>query len=157
MRYHGQYGQVKLDPSGAGGATALVVASLNSWTLDLSRDKVDVTSFGDTNKMSVVGLPGYKGSLGGFYDDEELTIFNVALGDAPAFLELIPAKLNATIFFSGKAFIDANISVTASGSVNLTGAFEAAGSWAMAGGTGVARNPGSGPGVGLDEGLPRAA
>ena len=154
MRYHGQYGQVKLDPTGVGGATAVLVASLNSWTLDLSRDKVDVTSFGDTNKMSVVGLPSYKGSLGGFYDDEDLAIFGVALGDAPAFLELVPARLNATIFFSGKAFIDANVSVTASGSVNVTGAFEAAGNWDMAGGTGVGR--GGGAPV-LDEGLPRAA
>lgn len=129
MRYHGSKGQVKMDPTGVGGATAVAVASLNSWTLDMSRDKADVTAFGDTNKQSVVGLPAYKGSLGGFFDDADTKIFDVALGDTPAFLELLPSTLIPLFHFDGPAYIDANISVQANGSVNITGTFEASGNW----------------------------
>lgn len=138
MRYHGSKGQVKMDPTGVGGVTAVIVGSLNNWTLDMSRDKADVTAFQDTNKRSVVGLPAYKGSLGGFFDDEDVSIFEVALGDTPAFLELYPSTLAPTFHFDGLAYVDANISVTANGSVNVTGTFEAAGNWTFTAG-GAAR------------------
>ena len=58
-RRHGSKGQVMMNPTG--GATAVAVGDLNEWTLNLARDKEDVTCFGDTNKQYVLGLPDIRG------------------------------------------------------------------------------------------------
>ena len=131
-RIHGSRGSVKLDPTGVGGATAVVVASLNSWTLDMKRDRVDVTAFGDTNKQFVQGLPSIEGQLGGWYEKEELAIFDVAEGSAPAFLELIPDGLAPTYFWSGLAYLDASINVSATGAVSISSSYSGAGPWTRA-------------------------
>jgi predicted secreted protein len=63
---HGKGGAVKL-----GTPTALLVAAMTEWTLTSNADEVDITSFGDTDK---VWMPGFKdGSLkfSGFYDNAD--------------------------------------------------------------------------------------
>src|SRR5262245_48457894 len=74
-RIHGKNGQVKMDPTGVGGAGLAIVADLNSWTLDASKDRVEVTAFGDSNKIRVAGLPDYSGTLGGWWDDVRAALF----------------------------------------------------------------------------------
>ena len=56
-RLHGSHGAMGMDPTGVGGVTAVTVASINKWDLDLGKDKVKVTCFGDTNQVYVDGLP----------------------------------------------------------------------------------------------------
>lgn len=126
-RIHGYKGQVKMDPTG--GATAVAVASLNAWTLDMARDKVEVTAFGDTNKLYVQGLADIKGTLGGFYDSTDLEIFDVAAGDVAAMLQLIPSTLAPTFFWTGLAFLDASVNVSATGAVTISSSFVGAGPW----------------------------
>lgn len=129
-RYHGSKGLVKMDPTG--GATLVTVASLNAWTLDQARDKVDVTAFGDTNKQYVQGLPDVKGTLGGFFDTADVTLFEVAAGDIAAALELTPSTIAPTFKWSGNAFLDASINVSATGAVTISSSFVGAGPWVMA-------------------------
>ena len=126
-RIHGSKGQVMMDPTG--GSTAVVIASLSTWDLSLKRDRVDVTAFGDTNKQWVQGLPDISGSIGGWYENTELDIFDVAAGDTPALLKLIPSSLAPTYFWSGLAFLDSQITVPATGAVAITSSFAAAGPW----------------------------
>lgn len=130
-RRHGSKGSVEMDPTG--GATSVVVASLNSWSLDLGRDRADATCFGDTNKVYVQGLPNIEGEIGGIWDETASpALFDVALGDVAAFLKLIPSTLTPTYFFSGLAYIDAGIEVNADGAIAINGSFAAAGAWTMA-------------------------
>jgi len=120
-----------MDPTG--GSTAVVVAALNSWTLDLKRDRADATCFGDTNKVYVQGLPDIKGDIGGIWDEAvSQALFDVALGDVAAFLKLTPSTLSATDFFSGLAYIDASIEVKHDGAITIKGSFAGAGPWTMA-------------------------
>lgn len=126
-RLHGSKGQVKMDP--AGGSTLATVASLNAWTLDMARDKVDVTAFGDTNKQYVQGLPDIKGTLGGFWDSSTPELFDVAAGDVAAMLNLIPSTLEPTFLWKGLAFLDASINVSATGAVTISSNFVGAGPW----------------------------
>ncbi len=51
--YPGRKGVIYLSTSGSGSASA--VLHLNKWSVDSSTDKIDVTSFGDTNKTSTGG------------------------------------------------------------------------------------------------------
>jgi hypothetical protein len=131
-RIHGKKGSVMIDPTG--GATTVAVASLNEWSLDMSKDRVDVTCFGDTNKQKVVGLPDYSGTFGGFWDSttSRTAVVAVILGDVTPMLKLLPSTLEPTYFFSGLANLDGSIKVSATGAVSISGKFDAAGPWTAA-------------------------
>jgi hypothetical protein len=126
-RIHGSKGEVKIDPTG--GSTVVTLASINKWSLDMARDRVKVTSFGDLNHVYVQGLPDVKGSITGFWDSSDPTLFDVALGDVAALLELVPSTLEPTFLFTGLAYLDAKIDVDANGAVTTGGSFVAAGPW----------------------------
>jgi hypothetical protein len=130
-RIHGKSGQIKMDPTGVGGATAVLVASLDKWDLDMSKALVDVTAFQDANHVYVMGLPDIKGTVGGLYDPVDgLVIFSVIFGTVAPYFELYPTSLGTTPpKFSGRGWLDGKISVPANGAVTITGAFAAAGPW----------------------------
>ena len=132
MRRHGSKGQVKWDPPGGAGGATVVVGSLNQWTLDMARDKEDVTCFGDTNKQYVLGLPDIQGEINGIWDEEESPEFlRAALGDVPVMLELVPSSLTPTFFFTGLAYLDGSLDCAADGAVTISSKFVAAGPWTM--------------------------
>lgn len=129
-RIHGNRGRVKMDP--LGGAATVVVASLNEWSLDIGRDRVDVTCFGDTNKQRVQGLPDYSGAIGGAWDKNTTpALFDVMLGDVAPFLQLIPDNNDPTFGYEGLANLDGSIKVSANGAVTIAGKWDAAGNWTM--------------------------
>lgn len=131
-RIHGSHGSVEMDA--AGGVAYLVVASLNKWDLDISKDHVKVTCFGDANQVYVDGLPDIKGTYGGFYDPADgLVIFDVILGTVKPALKLLPSSLTPLVFFGGRATLDGKISVDAAGAVSIGGSFVAAGDWTLPG------------------------
>jgi hypothetical protein len=133
-RLHGALGQIRMDPLGVGGAAAVVVASLNKWDLDLAKDRVKVTAFGDANQVYVEGLPDIKGSYGGWYDPAEgLVIFDVIFGTVKPYLELLPSSLTPLVKFGGKALMDGKISVDSNGAVSIGGSFAASGAWVIPG------------------------
>jgi len=129
-RRHGSTGEIMMDPTG--GATPATVASLNKWSIDFDRDKEDVTCFGDTNKVYVLGLPDVQGDIDGVWDETTSPDFlRVALGDVPVLLKLIPSTLAPTYFFTGLAYVSTSIECAADGAVTLSGSFVAAGPWTM--------------------------
>lgn len=129
-RQHGSKGQIKMDP--AGGSTTVAVGSMNSWSLDMDRDKEDVTCFLDTTKRYVLGLPDIQGELEGVWDELESPDFlRVALGDVAVTLELIPSTLTPTYMFTGLAYLSASIECPADGAVTISGSFVGAGDWTM--------------------------
>ena len=132
-RYHGYKGQVKADPSG--GATLVAIASLNAWMIDMSKDTVDVTAFQDTNKVYVAGLNDLKGTIGGWWDSADDTIFDIAMGTVPCALELTPTTLVTPTppKWSGPAWLDASIDVKANGAITVAGKFVASGAWTRVG------------------------
>ena len=128
-RIHGKNGEVKMDPTG--GATSVAVANLNEWSLDMSKDKVDVTCFQDTNKRSVLGLPGFEGTVSGFWDSGALELMRAIMGDVAVTLNLVPDITDPTFFFGGLAYLDGNIKCDAKGAVTLGGKFVAADNWTL--------------------------
>lgn len=131
MRRHGSHGSVEMDPTG--GSTPVVVASLNTWSLDLKRDRADGTCFGDLTKVSLQGLPAIEGKLEGIWDETvSPVLFGVALGEIAAYLKLVPSDLAPTYFFSGLAYLDTSIEVAHDGAIKTAGSFAGAGPWAMA-------------------------
>lgn len=127
-RRHGSKGQVMMDDAVVPG-TPTAVASLNKWSLDMAREKAKVTAFGDLNHQYVQGLPDIKGSLGGWWDETELRIFDVSTGEDPVVLKLVPSTITPTHFFTGPAFLDASIEVNSDGGVAVSSEFVASGDW----------------------------
>jgi hypothetical protein len=126
-RMYGSKGAIEMDPTG--GSTAVPLASMNAWTLNMARNKADVTSFGDPNLVYVQGLPDIKGTLGGWYDSDDLAIFDAALGEVSVLLKLIPSTLLPTMLWTGLGWLDASIDVKATGAISIAGNFVAAAGW----------------------------
>lgn len=127
-RRHGSKGQVLMDDAAVPGTPSLL-ASINKWALDMAREKAKVTAFGDLNHQYVQGLPDIKGSLGGWWDETELRIFDVSTGETPAILKLVPSTITPTHFFTGPAYLDASIEVNSDGGVAISSEFVASGDW----------------------------
>jgi hypothetical protein len=133
----GRYGNVKWDPTGAVPPAAGLVAviSLNKWKASFKTDKLDVTCFQDVNKVYIPGMKDVSGSVSGFWNSDELALFEAADAEAPGTLELIPNTTEATFFWSGLAYMDADIDCSVDGAPAVSGSFMAAGPWTLAGGT----------------------
>jgi hypothetical protein len=129
-RLHGKTGQVQWDP--AGGGAYVTLADIKSWTLDASKDRVDATAFGDVNKIKVVGLPDFSGTLGGFWNAATSpALWAVILGTAVPTLKLVPNTADPTYFFKGLANLDGSLTVDNAGVVAFSAKWDAAGNWTM--------------------------
>jgi hypothetical protein len=122
---------IYLSPTRAG-VPALAV-SLTSWSIDASTDLVEVTAFGDTNKVYVQGLKDIKGNIGGWFDDTNDALFDAADSADGCFLYLYPASTAPSKMWYGPAWMSASIDVDVKGAVGISGTFAAAAAWARTG------------------------
>jgi len=132
-RLHGKTGQVQMDP--AGGSTLVTLGDTNSWSLDASTERVDVTAFGDTNKQKRAGLPEYGGNLGMWWNAVATSgprYFAAILAGIPVTLRLIPNTADPTVYFQGLANVDGGLNVSATGAISSGGKWDAAGNWLLA-------------------------
>ena len=122
----GRKGRVYADNSSAGSGSATPIANLNTWGLDSTTDKTEVTSFGDGSKTYVVGLPDGSISFGGFWDTAAGSQFNITTSVAAGRkFYLYPSTDNAQYFF-GLAHFDLSLTQTVSGAVEVSGTGSAA-------------------------------
>lgn len=125
MILSGRYGQVLYKPPTG---TEAEIISLNTWKASFKTDYEDVSAFGDTNKVYVPGLPDISGSVGGFWNSEELGLFVALQATTPGDLKLVPNRNEPEFFWKGKAYIDASIDCTLA-APKVSGEFKAAGPW----------------------------
>lgn len=126
----GRYGQVMWDPAGTVPGTPVLIASLNKWKLSLKTDKIDVTCFGDENKVYVPGMKDVSGTISGFWNSEDVTLFDAADAPTPGTLKLVPNSTEPTFFWNGLAYMDADIDCSVDGAPAVSGSFMGAGPWA---------------------------
>lgn len=125
----GRNGLVKYD---AAGTTPTEIISINEFKISWKTPKQKVTCFGDTNEVYIPGLPDVQGSLNGFWNSADVTLFEAALADVPGLLELTPNDTEPTFKFSGLAYLDADLDVKVDSAPVVTGTWMAAGPWTMA-------------------------
>ena len=120
-RVHGRQGHlyIGLASSAAAAEPALAVAK---WGASLSRDKEDVSAFGDTNKTYLVGLADFDGSFEGWHDDAT-SLRTAADGSARNFY----AYLKSGSYFYGTGFVDIEYEVPVDGGVSIKGSIVPAG------------------------------
>lgn len=130
MILSGDHGQVLYDPAAV---TPIAVGDLKKWSATFKTDKYDVTCFGATNKVKAVGLPDIAGSVEGFWNSTDIVLFTAASAVTPGKLKLVPNSTEPTVFWSGNAYLDADISVAlGAGGSPVKGSWVAAGPFVIA-------------------------
>jgi hypothetical protein len=124
-RIHGRSGRLYAGIASAG--TAEPIAFLNSWSVDFSSDDVEVTSFGDTSKVYVSGLPDVAGTFAGFYDDATAQLYTAAVDGVARRFYLYPSTGNTGQYWFGTATFDFSISTGVGDAVTVSGNFRGAG------------------------------
>lgn len=113
-RYEGSAGSVKIK-SGSDALTA--VASVRTWSMDITRETVEDTSMGSSGARTYKkGLQTFSGSMDIVYDDSEDAIVSTAMNpdtDDTVTVELFPDSSVTGTKFSGDVIIT-SYSVTAS-------------------------------------------
>ena len=126
-RYPGKNSLLYISTTGSG--TASTVIALNEFNIDQSTDKIDVSAFGDTNKVYVQSLKDLQGSFSGFWDDTETKPFAAADSADAVKMYLYPSSSKIGSYFYGTAFLDASLSTSVNGTVEISGSFVAGSSW----------------------------
>ena len=135
MILSGRNGEVKWDPTGAGGATAATLLSVKAFTLSMKTEKINVTCFQDQNRVYVPGMPDISGSLTGSWNSDDMALVTAARATTPGYIILIPDTTDlggtpaAPHAFEGKAYLDAELNTDVDGAPELTGQILAAGPW----------------------------
>jgi hypothetical protein len=127
-KLHGKNGAIYLDgPKGSG----TKVSNKTGWTLNLSRDRVDATVFGDTNKTSLVGLRDISGTFEGLLDVSGDLLLTATTEEEKDVYLYADDGVSPVLVGSGSAFIDAVINASNADAVKISGNFFAQGPWAV--------------------------
>jgi hypothetical protein len=130
-KLHGKAGAIYL-----GGAIGVgtKVTNKTEWAVQLNRDYVDATVFGETNKTYLAGLRNFQGTYSGLLDtagddmldasalDEQLIYLYADDGTTGGSVKLVA---------HGSGFIDANVSTSSTDAVRISGEFRAQGNWTI--------------------------
>lgn len=127
----GRYGKVSWDLDGGSPLTLVELLTINNFKLSVKTDKINVTCFGPsvTNKVYVPSLPDLTGTLTGFWDSTERTLWAAAQSSVPGHLSLIPNRNESSYGFSGLAYLDADIDTAVMDVPKVSASFVAAGPW----------------------------
>jgi hypothetical protein len=128
-KLHGKNGAIYIN--GKKG-TGVKVTTKTEWTLNLSRDYVDATVFGETNKTYLVGLKDIQGTFAGLLDVSGDYQVNAASSDAIAIYLYADDRGSSEILIAhGPGLMDASITSSISDAIKTTGNFRAAGAWTV--------------------------
>ena len=128
MKKHGKNGAIYL-----GGAigTGTLVAFKTDWSLQLNRDYVDATVFGDTNKTYLAGLRNFQGNYSGLLDTAGDAMLSATALDEQLIYLYADDGTVPVLVAHGSGFIDANVTTSVNDAVKITGEFRAQGNWTV--------------------------
>jgi hypothetical protein len=131
VKLHGKNGAIYLTNSKAGGGTK--VAAKTEWALNLNRDYVDATVFGETNKTYLVGLKDIQGTYAGLLDMSGDLLVNVSNSDTVQIYLYADDRggANDILVAFGPGLFDASITASNTDAIKMTGNFRAAGNWTV--------------------------
>ena len=133
VKRHGKNGAIFL--GGASGSGGVKVASKTEWSLQRNRDYVDSTTFGNTNKTYLAGLPNIQGTYAGILDLSGDLLLSAATSEALLIYLYADDVLDATgssgnvLVAHGSGFLDATVNCTNTDAVRVTGEFRASANW----------------------------
>jgi len=128
-KLHGKNGAIYL---GGIKGTGVKVTSKTEWTLNLGRDYVDATVFGDVNKTYLVGLRDIQGTFAGLLDVSGDFVVNSTVSDTVDIYLYADDRAGLEVLLAhGPGLIDAAITASNTDAIKATGNFRAAGAWTV--------------------------
>lgn len=128
-KIHGKNGAIYL---GGPKGTGTKVAAKSGYTLNLGRDYVDATTFGDTNKTYLVGLKDIQGTWEGLMDVSGDLLVNASDADElDIYLYADDRDSFEILLASGPGLFDASINASNADAIRCSGNFRASGNWAV--------------------------
>jgi hypothetical protein len=127
-KLHGKNGAIYI---GGEKGTGTKVATKSEWTLSLGRDYVDATTFGDTNRTSLVGLRDVSGTFSGLMDVSGDLLVNATTSDIVSLYLYADDGASPILIASGPALVDGQVSASNADAIRMSGNFRAAGDWAI--------------------------
>ena len=111
------------------GGTPKKVAEIANWSLDMSADDIDITSFDSEGwRARMQGIKEWSGSFEGNFKPDDTTgqaaLINAWLTGQKVTLEL---QVNSTVKFSGDAFVNLSIETPVDDKVNFSCDFQGTG------------------------------
>jgi hypothetical protein len=134
LKLHGKNGAIYFNGGkiGQGFPQTNKVANKVEWTLNLNRDYVDATVFGDTNKTYLVGLKDIQGTFNGLLDVSGDLVVNATDLDAiPVYLYGDDRDTHEILIGYGPALVDASLTASNTDAIRVSGNFRAAGAWTV--------------------------
>lgn len=131
-KLHGKSGAIYLGGPVSGGGTK--VSAKTEWSIDLSRDYVDATVFGETNKTYLAGLRNFSGNYSGLLDTDGDSMLDATALDAQLiYLYADDGTTGGTVKLvaHGSGFIDGTVQCSNTDAVKISGQFRAQGSWTV--------------------------
>lgn len=129
IRLHAKNAAIYVNGPKGTGSKAAAKAEV---TLNLNRDYVDVTSFGDTNKHWLTGLRDVSGTWSGNLDvSGDLMINLTDDDDVPLYIYADDRTSHEILVAFGKAFVDGSISLSNTDAAKTSGNFRASNNWAI--------------------------
>lgn len=125
-KLHGKDGAIYL---GGAKGTGTKVTEKTEWAVQLNRDYVDATVFGDTNKTYLAGLRNFQGTYAGLLNTAGDDMLDATALDAQLIYLYADDGTVPVLVAHGSGFIDGNVSVSNTDAVRITGEFRAQGSW----------------------------
>lgn len=105
------------------------VTNKADWSLSMTRDYADVTTFRDGNKVYAAGLRDISGTFSGLLDTSgDLTLL---YADGNAYQMQLYASDQVTLVAEGPAYLDATVTASATDAVRCSGNFRAADTWTI--------------------------
>lgn len=114
------------------------VTTKTEWTLNMTRDYADVTTFRDGNKTYAAGLRDLAGSFSGLLDVAgDLTL---SKADGTSYTVKLYAQDSShgphviggdILVAEGPAYLDASVSASSTDAIRVNGNFRAAGPWTV--------------------------
>lgn len=115
-------------------ATGVKLVNKTEWTLNLNRDYVDTTVFGDTNKTYLVGLKDIQGTFAGLLavaGDAQVNATNSDIIDIYLYGDDGTTGGAVLLIACGPGLMDAAITASNTDAIKTTGNFRAAGAWTV--------------------------
>ena len=110
------------------------IVKVTKTSLNMSMDKVEVSGYGDPNKIYVLGKKDLQGTISGFWDDANDKLFDTIDAGAAVMTYWYPDAVNApTQYWYGLGVFDGAIDGDSNGAVAISGTFSAAGAWTRSG------------------------
>lgn len=126
--YEGSAGSVKIK---SGSDTLTAVASVRTWSIDITRDTVEDTAMGTGNRTYKKGLQSYSGSMDIVFDSSESSVVSTAINpdtDNTVTVEFYAQDADNSTKFSGDVIVTSySISASYDGLVEATVSFQGTG------------------------------